>query len=222
MRFFLDTASVTDIAWGATTGLIDGVATHPTQVAAHEPERDYHEQITEIARLVRGPVFASVAPVDADEMYEDGRELAKLADNVVVNVPMIEEGIVATRRLAAEGVRVNTTLVFSAAQAIFAARAGAAFVSTSIAELDDIGGDGLATVRDIREVFDNFALESEIVASSIRDPAQAISAARIGADAVALPPSVLRALLVHPLTDRGLDQFLNEWSKRLAKSRAGA
>lgn len=223
MRIFLDTTDISDITWAANTGLIDGVTAHPAQVASGAPDPEYRDRLTEISRLVRGPVFADVAAVDADEMYHDGRELAKLADSMVVNVPLIEEGLIATRRLSAEGVPVNTNLVFTAAQALLAAKVGAAYVSPFISELDEIGADGLAVIRDIRMVFSNYAsLESAIVAASVRTPMHVLEAARIGADAAAVPPAVLRSLLVHPLTDRGLDHFLNEWSKRIAKSRAGA
>lgn len=221
MRLFLDTANLADIRWAQTIGLLDGVATNPTLLAQELPDGDHRGHIADIARVVRGPITVQVISVDAEGIYREAKELARIADHVVPEIPMIEEGLVATRRLASEGVRVDVTLVFNAAQALLAAKAGAAFVSPFIGRLDDIGADGAAVVADTRSIFDRFSLECEIIASSIRHPRRFADAVRLGADAVAVPPAVLRALLLHPLTDLGLDQFLNDWSKRIAKSRAG-
>jgi transaldolase len=222
MRIFLDTAHLADIQWAQATGLIDGVTTNPSLLAQELSDHDHLAHIAEITRIVRGPVTVQVGSVDPDDMYREGKEMARVADNVVVEIPMIEEGLVATRRLVAEGVRVNMTLIFSTAQALLAAKARAAYVSPFVGRLDDIGGDGAAVVADIRQIFDRFAIECEILASSIRTPRRFLDAARCGADVATVPPAVLRQLLLHPLTDIGLDQFLNDWSKRITKTRAGA
>ncbi|HEY9448786.1 MAG TPA: fructose-6-phosphate aldolase [Gemmatimonadaceae bacterium] len=222
MRLFLDTADLAEIRWALATGLIDGVTTNPSLLARELVESEPFTHVAEICEAVDGPVTVQVISIEADGMYREGRELARIADNVVVEIPMIEEGLIATRRLVADGVRVNVTLVFNAAQALLAARAGASFVSPFVGRLDDIGVDGAVMLADVREVFDRSAFECEIVASSIRSPRRFLDAARVGADAVAVPPAVLRALLVHPLTDLGLDRFLNEWSQRIARTRSGS
>lgn len=221
MNLFLDTANRDEIQWALATGIIDGVTTNPTLLAQEIGDHDPLAYLAELCALVRGPVTAQVLAVDAEGMYREGKELARLSDHLIVEIPMIEEGLIATRRLVTEGVRVNMTLVFSAAQALLAAKAGADYVSPFLGRLDDIGGDGAALVADIRHLFDRFAIECEILAASLRTPRRVMDAARLGADAAAVPPAVLRALLLHPLTDVGVDQFLNDWSKRLAKTRAG-
>lgn len=222
MRLFLETADLDDVRWAVGAGLIEGVSTNPSLLARGDTDEDYRNRLERICEMLRGPVCAQVISVDADGMYREGKELARLSDQVVIEVPIIEEGLIATRRLVSDGIRVNLTLVFSAAQALLAAKAGAAFVSPFVGRLDDAGGDGLRLVHEIREIFDNFSIECEILASSIQHARQLIEVARIGADAASLPPAVLRQLAVHPLTDVGLDQLLNDWSKRIAKSRAGA
>jgi transaldolase len=224
MKIFLDTANVADIEWAVRTGLIDGVTTNPSLIAREGEEGEEIEMrahLARICRLVDGPVSAEVVAVDAEEMYREGRELAKIADNIVVKIPMIEEGVVAIRRLALDGIHVNTTLVFSAAQALLAAKAGATFVSPFVGRLDDIGHDGLTVVRDIRQIFDNYQVECGLLAASLRDPIHFVECAKAGVDAATLPSAVLKSLLLHPLTDRGLDQFLADWSKRRPKARAG-
>ncbi|MGI8496073.1 MAG: fructose-6-phosphate aldolase [Gemmatimonadaceae bacterium] len=224
MKVFLDTASADELQWALTTGLIDGITTNPALLAheAGDEGAGSRSQLAELARLVSGPVCAEVLAVDADAMYRDGRELAKVADNIVVQIPMIEEGILAVRRLCAEGIRVDTTLIFNAAQALFAAKAGAAYVSPFIGRLEDIGANGIEMIREIRTIFDNYGYECEILAASIRSPAHFMAAARLGADGATVPAAVLRSLLLHPLTDVGFDQFLNDWSHRIARSRAEA
>ncbi|MBX6330931.1 MAG: fructose-6-phosphate aldolase [Gemmatimonadaceae bacterium] len=219
MRLFLDTAHLAEIQWGFTTGLIDGVSTNPSLLADALPDDDFRGHVSEICRISPGPVTVQVISVTADDIYREGKELARLADNVVVEIPMIEEGLAATRRLVAEGVRVNVTLIFNAAQALLAAKAGASYVSPFVGRLDDVGGDGAAVVADIHQIFDRFALECEILASSIRTPRRFADVAKAGADAAAVPTAVLRQLLLHPLTDIGLDHFLNDWSRRVAKPR---
>lgn len=224
MRIFLDTAKLADIRWAVDVGLIDGVTTTPTSLGADAENADHKLHLAEICRAVRGrgPVLVEVVAVDADGMYREGRELAKIAENIVVSVPMLEEGLVATRRLVTEGVRINTTLIFTAAQALLAAKAGASSISPFLANLEDIGGDSSGVLHDIRVIFDNYQVECDILAAAIRNPVQFTEAAKVGAEAATLPPALLRALLVHPLTDIGIDQYLHDWSRRLVKARAGA
>jgi transaldolase len=222
MKIFLDTANLADIQWALATGLIDGVTTNPTLLADELSEREARGYVADLCRIVPGPVTVQVTTVDTEGMYREGKELARLADNLIVELPLIEEGLVALRRLVADGIRVNATLVFSAAQALLAAKAGARYVSPFVGRLDDSGGDGVALVSDVRQLFDRFGLECEILAASIRTPRRFLEVAKGGADAVAVPPRVLRALLLHPLTDVGLDEFLNDWSRRIARSRVEA
>lgn len=219
MKILLDTASLDEVRWATEVGIVDGISTDPTLIAEEDSTDEYHELLTELCRLTRGPVLAPVLAITADDIYRDGKELAKIADNIVIEVPVIEDGLRATARLAADGIRVTATLVFSVAQALFAAKAGAYSVSAFMGRVDDIGGDGVALVRDIRQLFDRHHVECELNAASVRTPRHFAEAATIGADAAAVPPDVLRLLLVHPLTDLGLDHFLNDWSKRVSRSR---
>jgi transaldolase len=167
-------------------------------------------------------VSAEVVAVDAAGMYQEGRVLAKLADNIVVKIPMIEEGLVAVRKLVADGINVNVTLAFSSVQCLLAAKAGATYVSPFLGRLDDVGHDAMDIVRETRLIFDNYDLETQILAASIRHPRHVAEAAMLGADVATMPADVLRKLLLHPLTDRGLDQFLNDWSKLVARSKVNA
>ncbi len=219
MKILLDTASLDEVRWAIEVGIVDGISTDPTLIAEEDAAEEYHDLLAELCRLTRGPVLAPVLAITADDIYRDGKELAKIADNIVVEVPVIEDGLRGTARLAADGIRVSATLVFSAAQALFAAKAGAFSVSAFMGRVDDIGGDGVALVRDIRQLFDRHNVECELIAASIRTPGHFAEAAVAGADAAAVPPDVLRLLLVHPLTDLGLDHFLNDWSKRVSRSR---
>lgn len=220
MKILLDTASLDEVRWATEVGIVDGISTDPTLIAEEDSTEDYHELLGELCRLTRGPVLAPVLAITADDIYRDGKELAKIADNIVVEVPVIEDGLRAMARLAADGIRVTATLVFSAAQALFAAKAGAYSVSAFIGRLDDIGGDGIALIGEIRQLFDRYHVECELNAASIRTPRHFSEAAIIGADTAAVPPDVLRLLMVHPLTDLGLDHFLNDWSKRVSRSRS--
>lgn len=222
MRLFLDTANLDDIQWALSTGLIDGVTTNPTLIARELAGDDPTEHVTAIARAVPGPVTVQVISSDAEGIYREARDLARIGDNVVVEIPMIEDGIIALKRLVPDGAVVNVTLVFTPAQALLAAKAGAAYVSPFIGRLDDAGGDGGALVSDIRAMFDRFAPECEILASSVRSPRRLVDAVKLGADAVAVPPAVLRAMLVHPLTDLGLTGFLRDWGSRLGVARSDA
>jgi transaldolase len=219
MKIFLDTASLADIRWASQAGLIDGVTTNPTLLAKAAGDVDPNDVLKEICSLVDGPVSAEVVAVDGEGMYREGRELAKLAENVVVKIPMIEEGLTAIRRLVSDGIRVNVTLCFSSVQCLLAAKAGATYVSPFLGRLDDVGHEGMDVIREARLIFDNYDLETQILAASIRHPRHVAGAAMLGADAATMPTEVLRKLLLHPLTDRGLDQFLNDWSKLAARSK---
>jgi transaldolase len=213
MKLYLDTAALDDIRWAAGAGLIDGVTTNPSLLAKAAGDADPRDLLVEICRSVEGPVSAEVVSVATEAMYREGKELAKLAENIVVKIPMIEEGLTAVRRLAADGIPVNVTLVFSAMQALLAAKAGAAYVSPFVGRLDDAGHEGMEVVRQIRTIFTTYDLETELLAASLRHPLHVLQAALAGADIGTMPTAVLRQLLLHPLTDRGLDQFLNDWSK---------
>lgn len=222
MKFFLDTADLGEIRWAALAGLIDGVTTNPTLLSKSAGDVDPNDVLKEICSLVEGPVSAEVVAVDSEGMYQEGRKLAKLADNIIVKIPMLEEGMVAVKRLSAEGVRINVTLAFSSMQCLIAAKAGASFVSPFIGRIDDVGQDGMDVIRETRQIYDNYGYETEILAASIRHPRHVAEAAMIGADVATMPTSVLKKLLLHPLTDRGLDQFLNDWSKLVARAKVNA
>lgn len=222
MKLFLDTADLGDIRWAAQAGLIDGVTTNPTLLSKHAGDVDPRDVLKEICSLVDGPISAEVVAVDAEGMYTEGRDLARLADNIVVKVPLIEDGLMATRRLAAEGVKINVTLAFSSVQCLLAAKAGATYVSPFLGRIDDVGHDAMDIVRETRIMFDNYGFETQILAASIRHPRHVAEAALVGADVATMPTAVLKKLLLHPLTDRGLDQFLNDWSKLVARSKVNA
>lgn len=222
MKLFLDTADLGEIRWAAQAGLIDGITTNPTLLSKVAGDLDPNDVLREICSLVDGPVSAEVVAVDTDGMYSEGRELAKLAENIIVKIPMIEDGMIAVRRLVSEGIRVNVTLCFSSVQCLLAAKAGATYVSPFLGRLDDIGHDGMECVRETRVIFDNYGIETQLLAASIRHPLHITQAAMIGADIATLPPQVLHKLLLHPLTDRGLDQFLNDWSKLVARAKVDA
>jgi transaldolase len=220
MKFFLDSASLKDISWAAQAGLIDGITTNPSLLAKQAGDVDPQDVLKEICSLVDGPVSAEVVAVDTEGMVAEGRRLAKLADNIVVKIPMIEAGMVAVRRLAADHIETNVTLCFSSVQCLVAAKAGATYVSPFIGRLDDVGQVGMDVIREARVMFDNYDLDTQILAASLRHPRHVAEAALIGADVATLPPDVLRKLLLHPLTDRGLEQFLADWNTLAGKSRA--
>jgi len=213
MKFFLDTASLKDISWAVQAGLIDGITTNPTLLSKQAGDLDPRDVLKEICSIVEGPVSAEVVATDTDGMLTEGRSLAKVADNIVVKIPMLEAGMVAVRRLASEGIRTNVTLCFSSVQCLVAAKAGASYVSPFIGRIDDIGHDGMDVIRETRQIFDNYSIATQILAASIRHPRHVAEAAMIGADVATLPPEVLKKLLQHPLTDRGLQQFLADWNK---------
>ena len=220
MKFFLDTASLKDISWAAQAGLIDGITTNPSLLAKQAGDLDPKDVLKEICSLVEGPVSAEVVAIDTEGMLREGRQLARIADNIVVKIPMLEDGMVAVRRLAAEGIKTNVTLCFSSVQCLIAAKAGATYVSPFIGRIDDVGQEGMDVIREARTIFDNYAIATQILAASMRHPRHVVEAAMIGADVATLPPDVLKKLLLHPLTDRGLDQFLADWSKLVARAKA--
>jgi transaldolase len=211
MKFFVDTADVPEIKELAATGLLDGVTTNPSLVA--QSGRTFFEVIEEICALVDGPVSAEVTATTYDRMLAEGRRLAELAPNVCVKLPLIWDGLKACRTLTEEGIQVNVTLCFSAAQALLAAKAGATFVSPFVGRLDDIGQDGMELIGDIVQIFGNYRdrLTTEVLVASIRHPGHVIEAARLGADVATMPPKVLHQLVQHPLTDKGLAAFLKDW-----------
>ena len=211
MKFFADTADVEAIAELNDLGMVDGVTTNPSLIL--KSGRDIREVTREIAAMVDGPVSAEVVALEADRMIEEGRELAGIAANIAVKVPLTWDGLKACRALSAEGFAVNVTLCFSPAQALLAAKAGAAFISPFIGRLDDIGLDGMELIADIRQIYDNYDFKTEILAASIRSVNHAIAAAKLGADVMTAPPEVIRKMAEHPLTDRGLDAFLKDWEK---------
>ncbi len=212
MKFFVDTADVGEIKELAESGLIDGVTTNPSLVA--KSGRDFKTIITEICALTDGPVSAEVAALDADGMITEGRALAEIAENVAVKVPLTWEGLRACKTLTDGGTMVNVTLCFSANQALMAAKAGATFVSPFIGRLDDMGLDGMELIEEIRTIYDNYLdLNTEILAASIRTVGHVKQSALAGADVATVPPGVIKALVKHPLTDKGLEAFMADWKK---------
>jgi transaldolase len=213
MKFFLDTANIPEIEWAIKAGLIDGITTNPSLVAKAAAGRDSKEVFKEICAIVDGPVNAEVVSVNSDEMFKEGIELAQLAENIVVKIPMLGEGLIATRRLVDQGIKVNVTLCFNSMQCLLAAKAGASYVSPFIGRLDDLSHDGMEVIREARTIFDNYGIETEILTASIRHARHVVEAALVGSDVATLPAPVLKQLLKHPLTDSGLESFLNDWNK---------
>ncbi len=212
MKFFIDTANLDEIKEASELGLLDGVTTNPSLVAK-EGDIDFKERIAEICDLVDGDVSAEVTAIDTDGMLEQGRELAKIADNVVVKCPLTWDGLKATKILSEEGTKVNVTLCFSASQALLAAKAGATYISPFIGRLDDISQNGMDLIRDIVQIYDNYNYETEILAASIRHPMHIVESALAGADVATVPFKVFKQIVKHPLTDKGLDAFLDDWKK---------
>lgn len=212
MKFFVDTADIKEIRELSALGVLDGVTTNPSLIA--KSGVNFLVAIRDICAVVEGPVSAEVAATDAETMLAEGRKLVKIAENVTVKVPLTWAGLKTCRALADEGTMVNVTLCFSANQALLAAKAGAAFISPFIGRLDDVGEDGMALIRDIRSIYDNYPeLGTEILAASIRHPRHVTEAALAGSDVATVPPSVLKQLIHHPLTDKGLEQFVADWAK---------
>ena len=211
MKFFVDTAEIDAIAELNDLGMVDGVTTNPSLIM--KSGRDIREVTREICNLIAGPVSAETVALDAEGMIAEGRELAKIADNIAIKVPLTWAGLKACKVLSGEGRMVNVTLCFSVNQALLAAKAGATFISPFIGRLDDINLDGMELIEDIRTVYDNYDFRTEILAASIRSVNHIADAARIGADVITAPPAVIKALASHPLTDKGLDAFLKDWAK---------
>jgi transaldolase len=211
MKFFADTADVAEIKDLADTGLLDGVTTNPSLVA--KSGRQFKEVIAEICALVAGPVSAEVTALDAAGMIREGNELRKIAKNVAVKVPLTIDGLKACKALTGDGAMVNVTLCFSANQALLAAKAGATFISPFVGRLDDIHLDGMELISDIRQIYDNYAFDTEVLVASVRTANHVKQAALIGADVVTAPAAVLKALAKHPLTDKGIEAFLADWKK---------
>ncbi|PYS47938.1 MAG: fructose-6-phosphate aldolase [Acidobacteria bacterium] len=212
MKFFIDTANLNEIREAAELGLIDGVTTNPSLIAK-EGDVDFKKHVAAICEIVHGDVSVEVTSLEMDEMLKEGREYARIAPNVVVKCPLTRDGLKATKRLTSEGIKVNVTLCFSAAQAILAAKAGAAYISPFLGRLDDIGHDGLELLSEIVEIYGNYEWKTEVLAASIRTPIHVVEAARMGADVATMPFKVIEQLIKHPLTDKGLDQFLADWRK---------
>jgi transaldolase len=211
MKFFVDTAEVKEIRELADMGLLDGVTTNPTLIA--KAGRPFKEVIAEICSIVEGPVSAEVVSLEADAMIREGKELRNIAKNVAVKVPLTLDGLKACKTLSSEGTMVNVTLCFSANQALLAAKAGATFISPFVGRLDDINLDGMELISEIRQIYDNYDFATEILAASIRSANHVKQAALIGADVATVPPAVLKSLVKHPLTDKGIDGFLADWKK---------
>jgi transaldolase len=211
MKIFLDTASVGEIREAASLGLVDGVTTNPSLLA--KEKAPYREVLSEICALVEGPISAEVVATDAPGMVREGRDLAKIAPNIVVKCPLTGEGLKAVRELLRDGIRSNVTLCFSAPQALFAAKAGAYIVSPFVGRLDDIGIDGMALIKDVKQIYRNYGFQTQILVASIRNPLHVIESALIGADIATMPVKVYQSLLKHPLTDIGLERFLEDWRK---------
>lgn len=211
MKLFIDTANIDDIREANLLGVIDGVTTNPTLVS--KEGKDFMSIIKEICQIVDGPISVEAVSTDSEGMLKEAREFAQVHANVVVKLPMTRDGLIATKQLATEGIRVNMTLIFSPTQALLAAKAGAAFVSPFVGRLDDISHWGMDLVEQIITIFDNYAFETEVIVASVRNPLHVVEAALLGADIATVPFKTILQLIKHPLTDRGIEQFLKDWKK---------
>lgn len=216
MKFFIDSANISEIKEGISMGMVDGVTTNPSLIA--KEMMGFEEVVKEILEVVDGPVSLEIVGSEAKVMVQEGKKLVKLGDNAVIKVPMTKEGLKATRIFADTGIKVNQTLIFSPLQALMAAKAGAAYVSPFVGRLDDISHDGMGIVEQIIAIFDNYGFETEIIVASIRHPLHVLEAALMGADIATIPFNVLEKLTRHPLTDRGIETFLADW-KKIPKNR---
>jgi transaldolase len=212
MKFFIDTANIDEIKKGVAMGMVDGVTTNPSLVS--KESRPFDEILKDICQVVEGPVSAEVISLEAEGMVKEARELAKVSDNIVIKIPMIVEGLKAVKQLTAEGIKTNVTLVFSSAQALLAAKAGASFVSPFVGRLDDIDLHGMDLIADIMTIYRNYDYQSEVIVASIRNPLHVMDAALVGADIATIPLKVIEQLAKHPLTNIGVEQFLADWEKR--------
>ena len=215
MKFFLDTANVKEIQEAASWGLLDGVTTNPSLVA--KEGRSFREMLLEICNIVDGPISAEVVSLEADAMVKEGKELAKIHKNIVVKVPLIAEGLKATKRLAAEGIKVNVTLCFSPTQALLAAKAGAWCVSPFIGRLDDISSNGMELIRQILTIYRNYDFKTQVLVASVRHPQHVVEAALAGGHICTMPFSIFQQMVKHPLTDSGLKKFLADWEAQAKK-----
>jgi len=215
MKFFLDTANVKEIQEAASLGLLDGVTTNPSLVA--KEGRSFKEMLIEICNIVDGPISAEVVSLEADAMVKEGKELAKIHKNIVVKVPLITEGLKATKRLAAEGIKVNVTLCFSPTQALLAAKAGAWCVSPFIGRLDDISSNGMELIRQILTIYRNYDYKTQVLVASVRHPQHVVEAALVGGHICTMPFSIFQQMVKHPLTDIGLKKFLADWEAQAKK-----
>ncbi|NPA41469.1 MAG: fructose-6-phosphate aldolase [Aquificae bacterium] len=211
MKFFLDTADIEQIRTANSWGILDGVTTNPTLIS--KTGRPFKEVVKEILEEVEGPVSLETVSLDAEGMIREGRQLAELGDNVVVKIPMTPEGMKAVQTLEAEGIPTNVTLVFSPVQALIAAKAGASYVSPFVGRIDDISGEGMKLIREIKEIFYNYEVDTEIIVASVRHPMHVLESALIGADICTMPFGVMEKLFKHPLTDIGIERFLKDWEK---------
>lgn len=216
LKLYIDTANLDEIKQANSMGIISGVTTNPSLVA--KEGADFRQRIKDIASIVKGPISAEVISLEAEKMVEEGRELASIDTNIVIKIPITVQGLMAANILASEGIDINATLVFSANQALLAARAGAAYVSPFVGRMDDIGNDGMEVVRDIAEIFRIHGIDTRIIAASIRHPMHVARAALAGAHISTVPFPVLKAMIKHPLTDLGIERFLKDWNQAKQKS----
>jgi transaldolase len=212
MKFFIDTADIAEIKEAHSMGMVDGVTTNPSLIA--KEGRDFKAIITDICGIVDGPISAEVISLKTEGMVAEARELAQIHENVVVKIPMTIDGLKAVRQLAEEEIKTNVTLIFSPLQALMAAKAGAAYVSPFVGRLDDLSQDGMLLVEQIVEIFNNYALDTEVIVASIRNPLHVMQSALLGADIATIPFNVLSKLAAHPLTDKGIAAFMSDWEKR--------
>lgn len=215
MKFFIDTANVEEIRKAAELGVIDGATTNPSLIA--KEGRDLKEVIEEICGIVDGPISAEVMSLEADGMVKEGRELAKIHKNIVIKIPMCAEGLKAVYTLSKEGIKTNVTLIFSAQQALLAAKAGASFVSPFVGRLDDIGNGGLQIIEDIAQIFDYYGIDTEIISASIRTPMHVLDCAKAGSHIATIPYNVIVQMIKHPLTDAGIEKFIADYNKSQGK-----
>ena len=211
MKFFIDTANINEIREAASMGMVDGVTTNPSLIA--KEGRDFKEIITDICAIVDGPISAEVISLDTEGMVREARELVKIHKNIVIKIPMTIDGLKATRMLTDEGIKTNVTLIFSPLQALMAAKAGATYVSPFVGRLDDLAQDGLVLVEQIVTLFDNYGFTTEVIVASVRNPLHVLDSALMGADIATIPFDVLKKLAGHPMTDKGIKAFMDDWNK---------
>ena len=213
MKFFVDTANIDEISELSEMGVVDGVTTNPSLI--YKSGRDFKEVIKEIARIVSGPISAEVTSLDKNEMIDQGLELSKIANNIVIKVPLTEHGLIACKNLSKKSIKVNVTLCFSSSQALIAAKMGATYISPFIGRLDDISNEGLNLIEEIITIYNNYPdrLSTEVLVASIRSPLQVAQVAQMGADVATIPPKIIKQMIKHPLTDIGLNSFMEDWKK---------